>query len=88
MLTSKSKTFIRWFSISLSFLFYYLLVGGVGAISFDKDIMYSSEKNISIEYHNAIVELMQEHIDSIYWASFIAFPICMIMILLIFKKIR
>ncbi|KHS80861.1 hypothetical protein RC84_17305 [Pectobacterium carotovorum subsp. carotovorum] len=88
MLTSKCKSFIRWVSIALVSLFYYLLVGGVGAISFDKDIMYFSEKIISVEYHRASLEIMQEHTNSVYLAAFIAFPICVALILIIFKKVR
>ena len=34
------------------------------------------------------MEIMQEHVNLIYWASFISFPVCMIMILFFFKKIR
>ncbi|MGM3159172.1 hypothetical protein ACS25C_00090 (plasmid) [Dickeya undicola] len=88
MLTSKCKAFIRWFSIVLVSIFYYLLVGGVGAISFDKDIMYFSEKNISVEYHRASLDMMQEHTNAVYLAAFIAFPICVALILIIFKKVR
>lgn len=61
---------------------------GVGAISFDKDIMYFSEKTISVEYHRASLEIMQEHTNSVYLAAFIAFPICVALILIIFKKVR
>lgn len=88
MLKNKYKTLIRWICISFSFLFYYFVVGVVGAISSDKDIVYFTEKNISIEYHRASMEIMQEHVNLICWASFISFPVCMIMILFFFKKIR
>lgn len=90
MLTSKCKMVIRWLSICfVSFL--YLM--GVALFSFghvqEKERMnLSPDKMVSVEYHSAMLADMQSAINDMYSAVFIGFPVSMLLILIIFKKIR
>lgn len=90
MLTSKCKMVIRWLGICfVSFL--YLI--GIAIFSFghvqDKEIMnFSSDKTVSIEYHVAMLADMQESMNAMYSAVLVGFPVCMILILIIFKRVR
>ncbi|ACX85915.1 conserved hypothetical protein [Pectobacterium parmentieri WPP163] len=92
MLTSKCKTVIRWFSIGLVSFFYYLLIS-VAALSFGhihekESMVFLSDKTVSVEYHFAILADMREAINVVFSAVLIGFPISMLLILLIFKKVR
>lgn len=91
MLRSKSKTAIRWFSIVIVSFFYYLLIA-IASLSFghihEKESMLFADKTISIEYHRASLDAVLEATNVVYWAAIIGFPVCMILILIIFKKIR
>ncbi|EJS92194.1 Hypothetical protein Y17_4693 [Pectobacterium wasabiae CFBP 3304] len=46
------------------------------------------DKTVSVEYHFAILADIQESMNSMYSATLIGFPISVILILIIFKKVR
>lgn len=90
MLTSKSKFFIRWFSISIVYFLYFFSIAFVsfGYIQDNERMVFLSDKTVSIEYHFAILADMRGAMDSMRSVVLIGFPISVILILLIFKKIR
>lgn len=90
MLTSKSKFFIRWFSISIVCFLYFFSIAFVsfGYIQDNERMVFLSDKTVSIEYHFAILADMRGAMDSMRSVVLIGFPISVILILLIFKKIR
>ncbi|BES82958.1 hypothetical protein PEC302107_08970 [Pectobacterium araliae] len=49
---------------------------------------FLSDKTVSVEYHFAILADMRESMDSMYSATLIGFPISVILILILFKKVR
>ncbi|GKV76181.1 hypothetical protein PEC301645_30970 [Pectobacterium carotovorum subsp. carotovorum] len=51
-------------------------------------MVFLSDKTVPVEYHFAILADMRESMDSMYSAVLIGFPICVALILIIFKKVR
>ncbi|KFF62522.1 hypothetical protein IW01_19880 [Pectobacterium brasiliense] len=90
MLTSKCKTFIRWFSICFVSFFYLISIAlfSFGHVQDKERMVFLSDKTVPVEYHFAILADMRESMDSMYSAVLIGFPICMTLILIIFKKVR
>lgn len=90
MLTNKFKFILRWAGITLTFIGYYLWLV-VASLSYS----HISEKEsvllsgpISIEYHRAIIESINNATDIVFKASAIGFFVCVTLILIIFKKVR
>lgn len=88
MLTSKHKALIRWLTVSFISFFYYLMIGGVAAISFDREVMFFPEKIITVEYHRAALGAMLAYANTVMLTAFIAFPLCTILIIVVIKRIR
>ncbi|OSN02240.1 hypothetical protein AU510_17005 [Lonsdalea britannica] len=90
MLTSKSKFFIRWLSIFIVCFLYFFSIAFVsfGYIQDNERMVFLSDKTVSVEYHFAILADMRGAMDSMRSVVLIGFPISVILILLIFKKIR
>lgn len=91
MLTNNCKFFIRWGCISLIVIIHYvwlfLILLGSSHIS-DKESMLFADKTVTIEYHKAILESAFESMGHVVDIAFYGFPVSIIMILIIFKKIR
>lgn len=91
MLTSKAKAIIRWMGICLVALSYYAWLG-LAILSFghidEKESMRLSEKVVTEGYHQAIVKSIYHAADNVIEVASIGFPIAVILILIIFKKIR
>ncbi|AOR60792.1 hypothetical protein C5E22_00230 [Pectobacterium parmentieri] len=90
MLTSKCKAFIRWGSIFLVSFFYLISIAifSFGHVHDKERMVFLSDKTVSVEYHFAILADMQESMNSMYLATLIGFPISVILIMIIFKKVR
>ncbi|MDF2415654.1 hypothetical protein [Aeromonas sp. 1HA1] len=90
MLTTKTKTIIRWSAIAFIFLGYYFWLAlaslSFGHISEKESVLLSGP--VSLEYHRAIIENINEATNIVFEAAILGFPICMFLILLIFKKVR
>ena len=90
MLSSKVKTIIRWSSIVIVCLAYYFWLGlaslSFGHISEKESVLLSGP--VSLEYHRAIIESINEATNIVFEAAIFGFPICMFLILLILKKVR
>jgi hypothetical protein len=92
MSTSRFKTFIRWAGISFVVLAYYFSLG-LSALSFShidekESVVFLSDKTVTVEYHKAILIDMYEAVNTVFGTAMIGFPIGVILILIIFKKIR
>lgn len=90
MLSSQVKTIIRWALILIVGLGYYFWLG-LAYLPFDN----ISEKEsvlllrpISLEQHRAILESVMDATNTVYSAAFWGFLVCVILILLIFSKVR
>ncbi|MFP1926783.1 hypothetical protein [Lonsdalea quercina] len=90
MLTTKCKALIRWGSILLVSFFYFISIALVsfGHVQDKERMVFLSDKTVSVEYHFAILADMRESMDSMRSVVLIGFPISVILILIIFKKIR
>lgn len=88
---NKARTILRWAAITFVFVGYYLWLG-FASLSFghihEKESMLFAEKVVTIEYHKASLAAMQEATSTVFDAALIGFPICVILILFIFKKVR
>lgn len=87
MLTSECKTVMRWGGIALvSFAYYLWLFLAIFPLD-DKSPMLQ-DKVVTIEYHEAVIENIYQATDNVIAVALIGFPVCMILILIIFKKVR
>ncbi|GKW38670.1 MULTISPECIES: hypothetical protein [Pectobacterium] len=87
MLTSECKTVMRWGGIALvSFAYYLWLFLAIFPLD-DKSPMLQ-DKVVTIEYHEAVIENIYKATDNVIAVALIGFPVCMILILIIFKKVR
>ncbi|WP_233980850.1 hypothetical protein [Pectobacterium versatile] len=87
MLTSECKTVMRWGGIALvSFAYYLWLFLAIFPLD-DKSPMLQ-DKAVTIEYHEAVIENIYKATDNVIAVALIGFPVCMILILIIFKKVR
>jgi hypothetical protein len=92
MLTNRFKAFIRWVGMSFVVFAYYLSLG-VAALSFShidekESMVFLSDKTVTIEYHKAMLAAMAEATNTVFNTAIFGFPIAVILILIIFKKIR
>jgi hypothetical protein len=90
MLTNKIKFIIRWAAISFVFIGYYLWLivasFSYSHISEKESVLLSGP--VSIEYHRAIIESINDATDIVFKASAIGFFVCVTLILIFFKKVR
>ncbi|KAA3665622.1 hypothetical protein H0261_18505 [Pectobacterium versatile] len=87
MLTSECKTVMRWGGIALvSFAYYLWLFLAIFPLD-DKSPMLQ-DKVVTIEYHEAVIENIYKATDNVIAVALIGFPVCMSLILIIFKKVR
>ncbi|WP_233973634.1 hypothetical protein [Pectobacterium versatile] len=87
VLTSECKTVMRWGGIALvSFAYYLWLFLAIFPLD-DKSPMLQ-DKVVTIEYHEAVIENIYKATDNILEVALIGFPICVALILIIFKKVR
>lgn len=90
-LTSKWKTVIRRCSITFVILAYYLWLA-MAILSFghidEKESIPTSERLISLEYHQAIIDSIYRATDNVINVALIGFPIAVALIIVIFKKVR
>lgn len=90
MLSSKAKTVIRWSSIAIVCIGYYLWLGlaslSFGHISEKESVLLSGP--ITLEQHRAIMESVMEATNTVYSAAMWGFFLCISLILLIFSKVR
>ncbi|QHP56544.1 hypothetical protein EH204_00225 [Pectobacterium carotovorum subsp. carotovorum] len=87
MLTSECKTVMRWGGIALvSFAYYLWLFLAIFPLD-DKSPMLQ-DKVVTIEYHEAVIANIYKATDNVIAVALIGFPVCMILILIIFKKVR
>ncbi len=90
MLSSKVKTIIRWSSIIIVGLGYYVWLGlaslSFGHISEKESVLLSGP--ITLEQHRAIMESVMDATSTVYSAAMWGFLVCVSLILLIFKKVR
>jgi hypothetical protein len=89
--TSKKKAALRWAGIFTVTLSYYIWLA-IAILSFghidEKESMRFLEDVVSEEYHQAIVKSIYHATDNVIEVASIGFPIGMILILVIFKKVR
>lgn len=89
--TSKKKAALRWAGIFIVTLSYYIWLAiailSLGHID-EKESMRFLEDVVSEEYHQAIVKSIYHATDNVIEVASIGFPIGMILILVIFKKVR
>lgn len=89
--TSKKKAALRWAGIFIVTLSYYTWLA-IAILSFghidEKESMRFLEDVVSEEYHQAIVKSIYHATDNVIEVASIGFPIGMILILVIFKKVR
>ncbi|MGK4329806.1 hypothetical protein ABVK36_13440 [Lonsdalea quercina] len=90
MLKINCKASIRWGSILLVSFFYFISIALVsfGHVQDKERMVFLSDKTVSVEYHFAILADMRESMDSMRSVVLIGFPISVILILIIFRKIR
>lgn len=90
MLTSKCKTIFRWLGICFVSFLYLISVAlfSFGHVQEKERMNFSSDKTVSVEYHVAMLADMQESMNAMYSAVLIGFPVCIILILIIFKRVR
>ncbi|ASY75405.1 hypothetical protein BJJ97_05475 [Pectobacterium polaris] len=87
MLTSECKTFMRWVGITLVTFAYYLWIF-LAIFPLDDKSPMLQEKVVTIEYHEAVIENIYKATDNVLEVALIGFPVCMTLILIIFKKVR
>lgn len=92
MSTNRIKTFIRWAGMSFVVLAYYFSLG-LAALSFShvdekESMVFLSDKTVTVEYHKAILMDVNEAVNTVFSTAMIGFPVGVILILIIFKKIR
>ncbi|MCA6928867.1 hypothetical protein, partial [Pectobacterium versatile] len=84
MLASECKTVMRWGGIALvSFAYYLWLFLAIFPLD-DKSPMLQ-DKVVTIEYHEAVIANIYKATDNVIAVALIGFPVCMILILIIFK---
>lgn len=90
-LTSKWKTVIRRCGIASVVISYYLWLA-MAILSFahidEKESIPTAEKFISLEYHQAIIDSIYRATDNVINVALIGFPVSVILIIVIFKKVR
>lgn len=90
MLSSKVKTIMRWSSIIIVGLGYYVCLGlaslPFGHISEKESVLLSGP--ITLEQHRAILESVMDATNTVYSAAIWGFLVCVSFILLIFSKVR
>lgn len=90
MLSSKAKTIVRWSSIAIVCIGYYLWLGlaslSFGHISEKESVLLSGP--VTLEYHRSIIESLSEATNGLFDVAVFGFPICMLLILFIFHKVR
>lgn len=90
-LTSKWKAVIRWGGIASVILAYYLWLA-MAILSFghidEKESVGLSDKVVSTEYHQAIIQSIYHATDNVIEVAYLGFPVGMILILIIFKRVR
>ncbi|WP_139824124.1 hypothetical protein [Lonsdalea britannica] len=87
MLTSKCKTVIRWGGIALVIFTYYLWLF-LAIFPLDDKGGLLLGKVVTIEYHEAVIENIYQATDNVIAVASMGFPVCLILILIILKKIR
>ncbi|MEI7238865.1 MULTISPECIES: hypothetical protein [Pectobacterium] len=87
MLTSECKTVMRWGGIALvTFVYYLWLFLAIFPLDNKGDMPLG--KVVTIEYHEAVIENIYKATDNVLEVALIGFPVCMTLILIIFKKVR
>lgn len=90
MLSINVKTIIRWSSIVIIGLGYYVWLGlaslPFGHISEKESVLLSGP--ITLEQHRAIMESVMDATNTVYSAAIWGFLVCVSLILLIFSKVR
>lgn len=89
-LTNNTKFFIRWFMILLVIGIYLGKITLI-ALDFGITIKYKGsfyDKSIPVETCRAIAELYEGYFDQLLVVSFSGSIIAMVLILIIFKKVR
>lgn len=89
-LTSRTKFLIRWGSIITIFFLYisYVLVNVLDYGITRKYTEILNEKTITIEACNAVVAEFDQYYDRLIDVSLFGYIISIVLILLIFKKVR
>ncbi|MGI2094493.1 hypothetical protein ACRN96_18145 [Shewanella oncorhynchi] len=91
MLISNGKTILRWVCITLVFISYYLWIG-IASLSFghidEKESMMFSGDTVTAEYHRAIIDSVYQATNTVFEVAILGFPIGVVLILIIFKKVR
>lgn len=90
-LTNKTKAILRWGGIFLISFFYYVWLA-LAILSFghidEKESMRLAEITVTEEYHQAIIKSIYHATDNVIDVASMGFPIAVIIILVIFKKVR
>ncbi len=87
MLTSECKAVLRWGGIALvTFAYYLWLFLAIFPLDNKGDLLLG--KVVTIEYHEAVIDNIYKATDNVISVALIGFPVCVCLILIIFKKVR
>ncbi len=89
-LTSRSKTILRWGGIALVFIIYSIALM-LPVFDFGLTIKYNgvpSTGTMEVHLCEAIVNDLSRSFDNLFITAFAGTAICVVLVLLIFKKVR